>query len=159
MDCWYNWPLVVWAFLVIVLHSSLWFIWNNCICKILSNNTSMSSNIRNCPIIHPILYHYHYYTIIIITLGCAMSCVTERGLVPGCWGLGWAGWLGGWTEPSFLAVCTSGDAAIKNRFKKFWLLKPNLKCNSQRKISKVIFMPKWSTWLIKSNSSLSAEPP
>ena len=42
--------------IVILLLSSLWFIWNNCICQIPSSNTSMASNIRNCPIIPPILY-------------------------------------------------------------------------------------------------------
>ena len=58
MDHWYNWPQVVWDVIVIfLLLSSLWFIWNNCIHQIPSSYTSMSSNIRNCPIIPELLYY------------------------------------------------------------------------------------------------------
>ena len=56
MDRWCNWPLVVWAFRVILLLSSLWFIWNNYICQIPASYTSMASNIRNWPITPGLLY-------------------------------------------------------------------------------------------------------
>ena len=57
MDHWYNWPQVVWDVIVILLLSSLWFIWNNCSHQIPSSYTSMSSNIKNCPITPELLYY------------------------------------------------------------------------------------------------------
>ena len=45
-----NGQLGVWAFIVILLLSSLWFIWNNCICKIPAHYVSTPSNIRKLPI-------------------------------------------------------------------------------------------------------------
>ena len=69
---WCNWPQVVSDILLFYyyLHIYLSEIWNNCICKILSNNTSMASNIRNCPIIHPILS----IDVKIVTHGSQPSC-------------------------------------------------------------------------------------
>ena len=50
MGCSCNRQRVVWAFIVIVLLSSLWFIWNNCICKIPAHFMSTASNIRKLPL-------------------------------------------------------------------------------------------------------------
>ena len=58
MDRWCNWLLVVRAFIVILLLSSLWFIWNNCICHIPSM-ARLASNIRKLPITPGILYINH----------------------------------------------------------------------------------------------------
>ena len=67
MDRWCNWPLVVWAFRVILLLSSLWFIWNNYICQIPASYTSMASNTRNWPITPGLLYVFEGGT------GCRMQ--------------------------------------------------------------------------------------
>ena len=56
MGCWCNGQLVVWAFIVILLLSSLWFIWNNSFCQIPARYTSTASNIRNLPIALPLDY-------------------------------------------------------------------------------------------------------
>ena len=46
------------SFIVILLLSSLWFIWNNSFCQILAHAryTSTASNVRNLPIIPGLLY-------------------------------------------------------------------------------------------------------
>ena len=56
MGCWCNGQLVVWAYIVILLLSSLWFIWNNSFCQIPACYTSTASNIRNLPITPGLLY-------------------------------------------------------------------------------------------------------
>ena len=50
MGSWCNGQRVVWAFIVILLLSSLWFIWNNSFCQIPARYTRTASNIRNLPI-------------------------------------------------------------------------------------------------------------
>ena len=57
MGCSCNGQLVVWVFIVILLLSSLWFIWNNCICKILAHFMSTASNIIKLPITDGVLYY------------------------------------------------------------------------------------------------------
>ena len=54
IDRWCNGLL---TFVVILLLSSLWFIWNNCICKL------PASNIKKGPITPGLLYLYYYTTI------------------------------------------------------------------------------------------------
>ena len=56
MGSWCNGQLLVWAFIVILLLSSLWFIWNNSFCQILARDTSTASHIRNLPITPGLLY-------------------------------------------------------------------------------------------------------
>ena len=58
MGSWCNGQLVVWAFIVILLLSSLWFIWNNSFCQIPAHYTSTASNIRNLLITPGLLYLY-----------------------------------------------------------------------------------------------------
>ena len=60
MGSWCNGQLVVWAFIVILLFSSLWFIWNNSFCQIPARYTSTASNIWNLPIT-PGFYTFQYY--------------------------------------------------------------------------------------------------
>ena len=58
MGSWCNGQLVVWAFIVILLLSSLWFIWNNSFChQIPACYSSTASNIRNLPISTGLLYN------------------------------------------------------------------------------------------------------
>ena len=45
MDSWCNGPQVVWAFIVILLFFSIWFIWNNYNCQLPASYTSMASKI------------------------------------------------------------------------------------------------------------------
>ena len=48
-----NGQLVVWAFIVILQLSSLWFIWNNSFCQIPARYTSTASNINQKPAHYP----------------------------------------------------------------------------------------------------------
>ena len=59
MNCWCNWQLVVWAFIVILL-SSLLFIWNNCVCQLPASYTSTASNISNRSITPGLLYYVYF---------------------------------------------------------------------------------------------------
>ena len=59
MNRWCNWLLVVWLFVVILLLSSLWFIWNNSFCQIPARYNSTASNIRDLPITPGLLYIIH----------------------------------------------------------------------------------------------------
>ena len=56
MDRWCNLQLVVWAFIVTLLLSSLWLIWNNCVCKLPASYTSTASYISKRPITPGLLY-------------------------------------------------------------------------------------------------------
>ena len=49
MGSWWNGQLVVRAFIVILLLSSLWFIWNNSFCQIPARYTSTASNPAHYP--------------------------------------------------------------------------------------------------------------
>ena len=59
MGSWCNGQLVVWAYIMILLLSSLSFIWNNSFCQIPARYNSTASNIRNLPITPGLLYITH----------------------------------------------------------------------------------------------------
>ena len=103
---WCNGQLVVWAFIVILLLSPLWFIWNNSFCQIPARYTSTASNIRNLPINPGVLYIMHtsdtktwncYYTKYCISYQCEswdawsfLSWWCRCRTCPGLWRPSWS---------------------------------------------------------------------
>ena len=70
MGIWCNGQLLVLAFIVILLLSSLWFIWNNSFCQIPVCYTCTASNFRNLPITPGLLY---INSILIMPICCPLS--------------------------------------------------------------------------------------
>ena len=80
MGSWCNGQLVVWAFILILLHSSLWFIWNNCICQLPTSYISTASYINKRPIT-PWTQWKHTNTDIVIFHTFHMNTVFLRHVV------------------------------------------------------------------------------
>ena len=60
IERWCNWPDGLSYIIVILLLSSLWLIWNNCIYQLPASNTSMASNIRKRPSTPGLLYFLNF---------------------------------------------------------------------------------------------------
>ena len=83
MGSWFNGQLVVRAFTVILLLSSLWFIWNNSFCQIPACYTSTASNIRNLPITPGLLYIALHFPPMQCPMVTIFSVSNDRDLVSG----------------------------------------------------------------------------